>query len=318
MSSTIDSVVASTSFEINSLSQLESFRDATNSGETFSGKTINLNVNITLSKAWKSISNYYRKTNMDKWFAGEFNGNGHTIYGLTNNGLAFNDINTGYNSSTPAGNTEYVYGLFGSVNGANIHDLKLSNVNIVFNTELLPDGVGALVGYSAGATTIKNIEVNGSISGYDAVGGIVGRARGTSIVIDGCTNNASVNSVRQCGGIAGQLGEFSTLNTEVKNCVNNGAVTTKYIPDSEPKNSPNGYYWAAGIANFNWNPQNTNNKLTITNCQNTGIVGAGDAEYSQSHEIWGTCVAPGNTVAAGFVVITGCTLRNGNSYSYSS
>ena len=225
MQSTVDSVVASTTFEINSLSQLESFRDATNSGETFAGKTVNLNVNISLTKGWKPISNYYRKNNTDKWFEGTFNGNGHTISGLTNEGLSLNDINTGYNSSTPAGGTEYVYGLFASVGGnATIKNLKLANVHIVSLNSLLGDGIGALVGYTAGTVKVENVEVSGSIIGYDAVGGIIGRSRGTSITMTNCTNNAEVKAIRQCAGIVGQIGVTASNNT-LTSCVNNGNVT---------------------------------------------------------------------------------------------
>ncbi len=112
MASTIDSVVASKTFEINNLAQLEAFRDATNSGETFKDKTINLNCDITLTKAWRAISNYSRNntSEKDKFFSGIFDGKNHTIDGLTNVGLGANDVNTGTNNSTPQGGAEITYG----------------------------------------------------------------------------------------------------------------------------------------------------------------------------------------------------------------
>ena len=298
MESSIPSVVPSTSFEINSLSQLIAFRDATNSGEDFAGKTVNLNVDIELNGSWKAISNYWRKTNVvasDKWFAGEFNGKGHTISGLTNKGLTSREINTGYNSTTPAGGTEFVYGLFGSVNGANIHDLKLKDVNIVSLDPLLGDGIGALIGYSAGAT-ISNVEVSGSVIGFDAVGGIVGRARGANFSMTNCTNNAEVKSLRLCAGIVGQLGEVTNGGT-LTNCTNNGNVTCEYTVDAAPTSK--GYYWAAGIANINTG--NKSDTYTLTGCVNNGTIANNGHLPDQKAPIYSTCSA---TLAEGKVIVS--------------
>ena len=301
MESTVASVPSSTTFEINSLSQLESFRDATNSGEDFLGKIINLNVDVTLNGAWKPISNYWRKATVvaeDKWFAGEFNGNGHTIYGLTNKNLLPKDTNTGYNSSTPAGGTEVVYGLFASVNGANIHNLKLRNVDIVSMDPLLGDGVGALIGYSAGNTIVSNIEVNGSVIGYDAVGGIIGRSRGTSLTMNDCVNNAQVKAVRLCAGLVGQLGVTDAASS-INRCTNNGNVVAEYITDPNTR-AGNNHYWAAGVVNLNGVAASGAAVYTINKCTNNGTITNAGQNSANASLIYGCC---GDTPTQGKVVV---------------
>ena len=270
MHSTVDSVLASNAFEIGNLAQLEAFRDATNSGETFAGKTVNLNCDIALTSAWKPISNYSRTTANDiesASFAGTFNGNGHTISGLTNVGLHVSQLNTGTNNSTPKGGAEVTYGLFASVNGATIKNIKLTNVKISnsgFGT-LLGDSVGACVGFTMGQTTIEKITVSGTIEGYDAVGGILGRDKGDKITIKDCINNASVFSNGGAAGIVGRIYKKGCLIT-IDNCVNNGAITSDYqnaiieVPNLDT-------CYAVGITDV----RNTVTG-TISNCKNTGVI----------------------------------------------
>ena len=234
MESSVDSVPASDSFEINSLAQLESFRDSTNSGYTFEDKIINLNVDVTLRGAWTPISNYYRKTNQDKWFAGTFNGNNHTVKGLTNAGILVNDINTGYNSTTPAGKTEYVYGFFASVNGATIKNLSFEDVKI---SELDPasgiigDHVAAAVGYAEGGVTLSKISVkSGTITEFDDVAGLIGGIRtvgeGNTATVSECVNSATITANLRAAGICSDTQNKSAGKVVYNGCVNKGNIVS--------------------------------------------------------------------------------------------
>ncbi len=276
MASTITSVVASDTFEINNLAQLEAFRDATNSGETFKGKTINLNCDITLTKAWTPISNYYRKTNenggIESAFAGKFDGNGHTVYGLSNVDIKLSQINTGRNLSTPKEAQEVTYGFFASINGATIENLKFSKVKIVDFDSILGDSVAALAGYSGGNTVVSNVHVlDGEISGYDAVAGIIGRSRGDSVEYNNCSNNAKITAVRQAAGICANVGIFNKVNgidgpAKFINCKNTNTITSDRSKDRYGFGD-DVYYASCGILHYN-----SGATLTVEGCVNTGNI----------------------------------------------
>jgi len=271
MASSVETVVASDSFEINSLSQLNAFRDSTNSGQTFATKTVNLNCDIELLDAWKPIANYSRNESDvgSLAFAGIFNGNNHTIKGLTNVGLEAVDVNTGTNKSTPANSAEVTYGFIASTNGATIKNLKFADVNITNNGfgELLGDSVAACVGFTMGTTTIDKVEVlSGRIEGFDAVGGILGRDKGVSITITNCNNAANVFSYQGAAGIAGRIyKEGATLS--IDKCTNSGTVVSNF--KGAPKEIPNNYdaCYAVGITDIRNNVTGT-----ISNCTNTGAI----------------------------------------------
>ncbi|MFI3262945.1 MAG: GLUG motif-containing protein [Rikenellaceae bacterium] len=75
-----------------------------------------------------------------------------------------------------------------------------------------------LFGYIMNAT-IKNLSVSGNVTGKQHVGGIIGRANGSTIV--GCNNAVDVTSLsNNVGGIVG----YATSST-VDNCDNTGDVT---------------------------------------------------------------------------------------------
>ncbi|ELY61783.1 hypothetical protein C493_01754 [Natronolimnohabitans innermongolicus JCM 12255] len=112
-------------------------------------------------------------------FRGNFDGNGHTIRGLT--------------IDRP---TESEIGLFWDCQGVDIWDLNLVDVDITGD-----DKVGGLVGdFTAG--TISNVSVSGTISGSDQIGGIVGNA-GVGSVIEDTTANVTITADRHVGGIVG-------------------------------------------------------------------------------------------------------------------
>ncbi|MBE6533158.1 MAG: prepilin-type N-terminal cleavage/methylation domain-containing protein [Ruminococcaceae bacterium] len=230
-------------YEIATLAQLETFRDAVNDGNTFKGVIVKLTANITLNDGWTPIGEGARKIPAEgsdhtayqgkflgNAFRGTFNGNSKTISNLNNKGYA----------PAPGKITEgqYVYGFFGIVaSDAVLKDITFTNVDIDTTRYADADGecVGALVGLAAGKLEVSNVKVSGSIKGYDAVGGVIGAVRdqdsaeGTrSVTINNCENNASVTAT--FGKAAGVIGYVGVNNANdaylctINNNKNNGRI----------------------------------------------------------------------------------------------
>ncbi len=142
------------------------------------GKTlinITLTGDITLTGEWTPIGNYENR------YTGTFDGNGHTITGLTVN-------------QKERGNVGLI-GYLGS--GGKVQNLTLENVNLNGNLY-----VGGVVGYSNNGTETA-CTASGSINGKEYVGGIVGsNYLGT---VTACYNTSStVNGSYLVGGVVGQ------------------------------------------------------------------------------------------------------------------
>lgn len=142
------------------------------------GKTlinITLTGDITLTGEWTPIGNYENR------YTGTFDGNGHTITGLT-----VNQKERG------------IVGLIGYLgSGGKVQNLTLENVNLNGNLH-----VGGVVGYSNNGT-VTACTASGSINGKEHVGGIVGsNYLGT---VTACYNTSStVNGSYLVGGVVGQ------------------------------------------------------------------------------------------------------------------
>ena len=131
-------------------------------------------------------------------FVSEFDGNGHSIIGLS---LEYN--------------APYV-GLFGYLGGGgNIHDLILEDPNISSNKNY----VGGIVGFIGVTAIVTDCAViGGSVSGQSDVGGIVGHNAGS---VTNCYNTSTVRgSSNNIGGIVGN----TYSNSDVSYCFNAGPV----------------------------------------------------------------------------------------------
>lgn len=138
-----------------------------------------------------------RDTNFDgvPIFSGTFEGNGHTIRGL---------------SITSSGS---VQGLFRYLTDtAKVEDLHIQG-------HVLPQGsqedIGALAGSNAG--TITGCSFDGDIAGTNRVGGLVGTNQ-VSGIVEQCHTSGSVQGSHYVGGIAGQ--NYGT----VRNCTNTAQI----------------------------------------------------------------------------------------------
>lgn len=239
-----ETVVVGGDYEIDSLSRLESFRDAVNSGNDFFEKTVKLTKNIELKNGWKPIGEGNRAVVANNtsaagtYFRGTFDGNNKTISNLNNKGF----VPTAARLDSDKG---YAYGLFALVgDGAVLKNLTLTEVAIDTTTgEIRGDSVGALLGYGEGAITISGITVEGSVKASDGVGGVAGRIyipKGQSgtknvynISISNCVNSASVTAIENGGKAAGVLGMagdnskgYNEMHLSVSGCSNSGTLST--------------------------------------------------------------------------------------------
>lgn len=148
-------------------------------------------------------------------------------------------------------------------NGHTLHNMKLGKIFWTVKPEDAADGLGtvdvdasrasagyyAFVGHLGDGGIIRNLNIAADckITGYTALGGVVGKMYDGSLV-ENCRNYADVLGYNsQIGGIAGAL----TDSAKVVNCYNAGNITTGTIV-------------AGGIAG--------NNDGTISGCANAGDV----------------------------------------------
>lgn len=265
---TADGYVVSTSTEltVNDADQLMKFAASVNAGNDYAGKTITLKSDINLTgKTWVPIGEGNR-SDRQHVFKGKFDGNNHTIRNLSSNG---------YDPSTIANKGLYAYGLFGIVEGATIQNVKFENISIdtvitVNDTTYKGDSVGAVVGYAFKNATITGCELkSGSISGHDAVAGIIGRAYGDNkesdkFEISNCKNYATIQATK--GKVAGVIGITGNLDNSryssiIQNCENRGTI----------KGNEAG---TAGIIAY------VTKNTTINSCHNYGVIGSSNDQYS--------------------------------------
>jgi hypothetical protein len=185
-----------TSFSISTgaeLAGLATIVNGTASGitaDTFSGKTVTLTNDIDLgsNNSWTPIGN-----SASYYFAGTFDGGGHTISNLY------------YNNS--AGSYVGLFGYLGTTGACAVKDVCLADVNISGNAY-----IGGICGYM-NQGEIDYCGVTGSISasgGY--VGGILGSGAGMSVnksyAVATITSGANY-----AGGIAGALSNYAGIYT---------------------------------------------------------------------------------------------------------
>lgn len=186
---------------ISSAEELAAFRDRVNGGEA--DLDARLTADIELTESWVPFnpsSGYVTDA-----YAGTFDGDGHTISGL---------------SITDASSSGV--GFFGMVNGAAIKNLVLEGTVTATNSSF----VGGIVGKTQGAVTIDRCSFDGTISsgktGSNAgAGGIVGRVNAGSVTITNCANTAGVTG----GAAGGILGYLSAKGSSIENCYSTGAVS---------------------------------------------------------------------------------------------
>jgi hypothetical protein len=188
-------------YQISSLSNLYwlSQTQSAWSAGTYFVQTANIDASATSS--WDSNKGFSPiGTSSSASFMGNYNGQEHTISGLS--------------ISRKSDNTIYV-GLFGYINGATISNLGMRNVN-----SSAKDYIGGIVGNSTGGSNMSQCFVTGTLSGTDYVGGLIGYCDNTTV--SACYVNATLNQITV--GAGGLIG-YSYTGTTISECYFAGVIS---------------------------------------------------------------------------------------------
>lgn len=216
---------------------LKAFRDLVNA-EASSKLCAKLIEDIDLnSEAWTPFnpaSGYVTEA-----YAGVFDGNGHTVSGLSVN-------------APGAGTTDGI-GFFGTVNGATVKNLR-----IVGSVSASSRFVGGIIGKTQGSVTVENCSFHGAVtstaSGSNAgAAGIIGRINSGSVTVRNCFNSADVTGFNSAGIVA----YGSATGSSIENCYNTGTIS--------------GSNRAGGMAG------QMHNNTVFQNCYNIGKIGGSAA-----------------------------------------
>ena len=243
-------------YVLSDAADLYGFASLVNNGNTFAGKHIVLDkdivVNATDRETWSTKEPLNKWTPIGIWnaksFAGNFNGQGHTISGL-------------YQKKTTGANGWL--GLFAYTTGNCVIE-NISLKNSVFTYTGTQDGgrmgsfvawadagtyrnlysdahltnskwvIGGIVGLTNGNATISNCWFDGNVkstgTGKDLkIGGILGWAAASTVTVEHCLNSGSVHCDEEAnhpavGGLVGLVG--NGIDIEIKDCLNTGKLTT--------------------------------------------------------------------------------------------
>lgn len=180
-------------------------------------------------------------------YEGTFDGNGHTITGLTK--PLFNDLK------------------------GTAKDLTLNSIlNITADQFDLGILANVLSGTADGCTSKGSVtfKVDAGVTGEHRIGGLIGQAKSGSTVTD-CTNEASVtNETAYASGnggeliIGGVLGTFWGAKFSISNCTNTGAVINNGTWNKEVS--------VGGIIGQAGNGSSSDCDLTVEDCTNSGDI----------------------------------------------
>lgn len=153
-------------------------------------------IDATGTSSWDSGAGFSPIGNGSTMFTGSYDGQGHTIAGLFINRSSLSFV-----------------GLFGYINGGDISNVGVINVNITGNIS-----VGGLVGKLSGST-LSHSYATGSVSGNEYVGGLAGTNYSMSNISNSYSRSA-VNGGSKAGGLVGY-----NIGAEIINSYSTGAVS---------------------------------------------------------------------------------------------
>ena len=272
---------SATAFNLTSPDQVAGLAKLVNEGEDFTGKTITLSDDVNLNNVnWTPIGND------DYAFNGTFDGDGHTITGL---------------SITSTGDSAFF----------NCLDADATVKNVNFETANVSAKNAGIVSVCAGGSTIENVHVlSGSVVGTSYAAAFVGQQAWSGATFKNCTNYADVTS----GFIAAGFGGYIWYNCDVENCVNYGNITgndraagiAAHLGGTVKNSANNGEIISKGGMPAGGIVAVISSVSTIENCVNNGNVSCKgtDVYNSLAGGILGN--TPGSTVT-----IKNC-VNNGN------
>lgn len=201
--------------------------DGGNGTYNLSGVSFYLANDVALTGTWTPVGN--AASYPGDFFAGTFDGCGHTISGLNvqsstaNQGLfaAINKAtirNLNVSGTVNCGTKNYVGGIVGKVQDGTIE-------NCSFSGSVTGGYTGGIAGGIAGGRNSNNVTISGCVNAADVtgttVGGILGYWNNTAAIRD-CYNTGSVTGSAKAGGIVGQLSKGT-----IENCYSIGDIGGK-------------------------------------------------------------------------------------------
>lgn len=221
--------------------------------ENFQGVTFTLTKDIELTQEWVSIG-----SNSASYFAGTFDGNGHTISNMVIDNTAGNCGFFGYlvgevKNLNVEGAITSQDGNCGGIAGQVSESGRIINCNSNVAIDA-KHKTGGITGYNDGGR-IEGCINKGTVTGTYKVGGITGENWGGKIIA--CGNMGDVNSTKRgvatygTGGIAGRS---VSAEAEIAECYNIGNIAS----DTEATGGVIGYMNAQGS--------------TVKDCYSTGNI----------------------------------------------
>ncbi|MBQ1546133.1 MAG: BspA family leucine-rich repeat surface protein, partial [Clostridia bacterium] len=246
----------------------EIFCDLIEDGETFSGKTVVLSDDISVTRMAGSRTNSFKGT----------------FYGQENTINANISGNTGGEA------------VFSGIEGATIKDLTLSG-SITGGQHC-----GALVGFASGTNIIENVNVTADVSLADSIaankahhGGVIGHALSSNTTLRGVVYSGTISSTDASNNVyvGGLVGWCDSANLTIENSLfagtyNGGTlfhpVACKHYNSSNTLNYTNVYYTVQPTSTSNYTlPGTSKLARTITAGQDVTVALSGTAtEYTVS------------------------------------
>ena len=232
--------LTSGTYSISTADELSKLATMTNNGLIGENTEFVLANDIDLS-AYSTGEGWTPIGSPSKSFTATFDGNGHVISKL-------------YINRPSSGSA---LGLFGQVDGAEIKNIGLENVNVT-GRELF---IGGLLGLGLNDTMITNCYATGSVTGTSYLGGLLGRSA-VSITITNCcsTGNVTGSGLGQCvGGLLGLAKEATISNSYATGSVTgrmsvggllgegSSGATTTIISNSYATGSVTGSSYVGGL-----------------------------------------------------------------------
>ena len=216
---------------------LRDFAQSVNAGIDYTGETVLLENDITLTDKWTvpvgSYTGYDTASQIP--FTGVFDGNGHVIKGLD---IEY-EINENLSSRWDVFDT---VGLFGYVRNGEIRDLEVqgridvSSVSAIdySNRDVISSAGGPYVG--SVAARVEDTVISGCVSDMEicvtvssGLGGITGCSINSTV--KDCSNNGNITVTRKSdatGGITGYCSCESGKTVDIRQCANYGNITIQY------------------------------------------------------------------------------------------
>ena len=224
-------------FLIENLGHIIALTNAVNEDVTFEGQY--LKVTSDIGGITEPIGKYPDNDNYFP-FQGDFDGGGHTLtveidganldskirlglFSCLTDGASIHDLTV---AGTVTSTGDCQAGVVGRID-QNTGTISLKNVTNKVNINTTRNYIGGITGYitckQANTVTFEDCTNEGSLSGADYVGGIIGASASNAFakVVNHCTNTGTVSGSRNIGGISG-FGYYLTHT----NCTNAGAVTS--------------------------------------------------------------------------------------------